>query len=223
MAIYRDTRYPGRFAARTTNYPQGAFKNKSSPNATDGSYAEQAWLNDWDGFFGRLLTVANVTPNGTVDNASSSQYYDALMTIITMQVPTGMLINCAGLISSTQFLLADGSAKSRATYANLFSVIGTTYGAGDGSTTFNLPDARAEFLRGADLGRGVDPNRKLGSTQSDAFAKHDHTYAVAGSPSVAGSYVYGRGGDLAGNGVVSTVGDTETRPRNLAVAVYIKI
>lgn len=78
MAILRDTRYPGRWAARTTNYPQGAFKNKSSPTATDGSYAEQDWLNDWDGFFGRLLTVADITPNGNVDNATSSQYYDAL-------------------------------------------------------------------------------------------------------------------------------------------------
>ena len=79
MALYRDTRYPGRWASRTINSPQGAFKNKSAPSATDGSYAEQDWLNDWDGFFGRLLTMSGITPNGNVDNASSSQYYDALL------------------------------------------------------------------------------------------------------------------------------------------------
>ena len=50
------------------------------------------------------------------------------------------------------FLLCDGSAVSRATYAGLFAAIGTTYGAGDGSTTFNLPDARDRFLRGEDDG-----------------------------------------------------------------------
>ncbi|QHJ84231.1 MAG: hypothetical protein [Caudoviricetes sp.] len=85
MAILRDTRYPGRWQARTNQYPQGAFKNKSSPTATDGSYAEQDWLNDWDGFFGRLLTLSGVTPNGNVDNATSSQYFDALSTLFPLQ------------------------------------------------------------------------------------------------------------------------------------------
>ena len=85
MAILRDTRYPGRWASRTNQSPQGAFKNKSGPTATDGSYAEQDWLNDWDGFFGRLLTVAGITANGNVDNALSSQYYDALTTILPLQ------------------------------------------------------------------------------------------------------------------------------------------
>lgn len=78
MAVIRYNRYPGRFASATTSYPQGAFKNKSGPDAEDGSYAEADWLNDWDGFFGRLLTQAGMTANGTVDSALSSQYYDAL-------------------------------------------------------------------------------------------------------------------------------------------------
>lgn len=65
----------------------------------------------------------------------------------------------------TGFLPLDGRAISRTTYAALFAAIGTTYGSGDGSTTFNLPDARGEFLRGVDNGRGVDPGRTLGSWQ----------------------------------------------------------
>lgn len=78
MALKRNETYPGRFSNPTDDHPQGAFKNRSAPGAQDGSYLEQQWANDWDGFFGRLLTLAEVTPNGNVDTASSSQYYDAL-------------------------------------------------------------------------------------------------------------------------------------------------
>jgi hypothetical protein len=56
------------------------------------------------------------------------------------QVPVGAILPYAGFSAPPGFLLCDGSAVSRQTYAALFSVIGTTYGAGDGSTTFNLPN-----------------------------------------------------------------------------------
>lgn len=81
MALKRNERYPGRFSNPTTAQPQGAFKNRSAPGAQDGSYLEQDWANDWSGFFGRLLTLAGITPNGNVDTALSSQYYDALQTL----------------------------------------------------------------------------------------------------------------------------------------------
>lgn len=81
MALKRNERYPGRYSNPSTDHPQGAFKNRTAPNAQDGSYLEQDWTNDWDGFFGRLLTVAGITPNGAVDTASTSQYYDALAAI----------------------------------------------------------------------------------------------------------------------------------------------
>ena len=57
-------------------------------------------------------------------------------------------------------------AISRTTYAALFAVIGETFGAGDGSTTFNLPDLRGEFIRGWDNSRGVDSGRVFGSAQA---------------------------------------------------------
>jgi len=65
----------------------------------------------------------------------------------------------------------------RVAYATLFAVIGTTYGPGDGATTFNLPDSRAEVWRGLDLGRGVDAGRALGSAQLDAMQGHQHNYS----------------------------------------------
>jgi len=76
----------------------------------------------------------------------------------------------------TGWLKANGAAISRTTYASLFSAIGTTYGAGDGSTTFNLPDLRGEFPRGWDDGRGIDSGRAFGSAQSDSMQGHRHAF-----------------------------------------------
>lgn len=72
------------------------------------------------------------------------------------------------------FIKANGAAVSRTAYSKLFSKIGTYYGAGDGSTTFNVPDSRAEVIRGLDDGRGVDPGRVIGSIQLDALQGHNH-------------------------------------------------
>ena len=81
--------------------------------------------------------------------------------------PVGTSIDFAGPVAPAGFLKENGAAVSRATYARLFEVIGTRYGAGNGSTTFNLPDSRGEVFRGLDDGRGVDPGRGLGSIQLD--------------------------------------------------------
>jgi len=79
------------------------------------------------------------------------------------------------------FLKANGAAVSRTTYARLFARIGTTFGAGDGSTTFNLPDLRGMFVRGLDEGRGIDAQggRALGSVQAHTLASHNHTGIAA--------------------------------------------
>jgi microcystin-dependent protein len=123
------------------------------------------------------------------------------------------------------FLKANGAAVSRTTYANLFAAIGTLYGAGDGTTTFNLPDLRGEFVRGLDDGRGVDTGRAIGSAQADDFKSHTHTYraysgqntegvnATASIPDVSASTLY-----MANSGAI---GGTETRPRNIALLACI--
>ena len=74
----------------------------------------------------------------------------------------------------TGWLKANGAAVSRTAYASLFSVITTTYGVGDGATTFNLPDLRGEFPRGWDDGRGIDSGRALGSAQGQQARDHSH-------------------------------------------------
>lgn len=71
-------------------------------------------------------------------------------------------------------LKANGALVSRVTYAALFAVIGTTFGAGDGATTFRLPDLRGEFVRGWDDGRGIDIGRTFGSWQDSENKSHTH-------------------------------------------------
>jgi microcystin-dependent protein len=97
------------------------------------------------------------------------------------------------------WLHCNGAAVSRALYPNLFSLLGTTYGAGDTTTTFNVPDLRGEFLRGQDDGRGVDPSRSLGSSQADDNKSHSHGassggaggHSHSGSANAAGSHTHG--------------------------------
>jgi microcystin-dependent protein len=73
--------------------------------------------------------------------------------------PVGSFLNYAGTTAPTDWLLCHGQAVSRATYANLFGVIGTAYGSGDGSTTFNLPDYRGRTFVGLDNMGGSSANR----------------------------------------------------------------
>jgi microcystin-dependent protein len=94
--------------------------------------------------------------------------------------PAGTVIWTARSTAPTGYLKANGAAVSRTTYATLFSAIGTFYGAGDGSTTFNLPDLRGEFVRGWDDGRGVDSGRAFASNQAAAFASHNHVVSDPG-------------------------------------------
>ncbi|MDK1331621.1 phage tail protein [Cronobacter sakazakii] len=85
----------------------------------------------------------------------------------------GMVAAFAANAAPTGWLVANGGLISRVTYARLFSRIGTTFGAGDGSTTFALPDMRGEFVRGWDNGRGVDVGRAFGSWQKGSVVVGD--------------------------------------------------
>ncbi|MGE5476166.1 MAG: phage tail protein [Bacteroidales bacterium] len=119
------------------------------------------------------------------------------------------------------WLKCNGAAVSRVAYAALFTAIGTTYGAGDGSTTFNLPDDRGLFHRCWDDGAGVDAGRALGSYQADAYKAHTHVYNL---PTAANVGTSGNQINAGGLQTVNTtsVGDTETRGKNRAYLSCIK-
>ena len=93
-------------------------------------------------------------------------------------VEAGAVMSFAMNTAPTGWLKANGANVSRTTYANLFAAIGTTYGAGDGSTTFAVPDMRGEFPRGWDDGRGVDSGRVFGSAQGDAMRNFTGSFRV---------------------------------------------
>ena len=95
-------------------------------------------------------------------------------------VPTGCVFCRAAASVPAGYLECNGAAVSRSTYSGLFSVIGTTYGSGNGSSTFNLPDLRGEFVRGFDNGRGVDSGRSINSPQGSANQSHNHSYGNNG-------------------------------------------
>jgi len=87
-------------------------------------------------------------------------------------LPTGGILPYGAATAPTGFLLCNGAAVSRATYAALFAIIGTTFGAGDGSTTFNVPDLRQRFPLGlAASGTG----NTLGGTGGTIDHTHDAT------------------------------------------------
>lgn len=109
--------------------------------------------------YSMTLSPPNAMASDTVVTLPSIPAQTALMTIssggnmsttaINQLVPTGASIIFSGASVPSGYLAATGTAVSRTTYANLFSVIGTTYGSGDGSTTFNLPTAPTTYFSGA--------------------------------------------------------------------------
>lgn len=97
--------------------------------------------------YGTVVDTGTIDEQQYIDDrfAAAKDYTDSE---VETGVPTGCVQAFAGQTTPTGWLLCDGSAVSRATYAKLFSVIGTSYGAGDGSTTFNLPDLVDKFVQG---------------------------------------------------------------------------
>ena len=123
---------------------------------------------------------------------------------------------------------AAGADLSRTSYADLFDRTGTTYGAGDGATTFGTLDARAEFLRGWDNGRGIDAGRLIGSYQAFEIQSHFHTaqeWRASSHDSTGGNRpVMADAGGSAGSvrNLTHYTGGSETRPRNIAQMFCIK-
>jgi microcystin-dependent protein len=95
-------------------------------------------------------------------------------------VPAGSVFTFATTTVPSGYLECNGAAVSRSTYASLFSAISTTWGSGDGSSTFNLPDLRGQFVRGWDNSAGVDSGRSFASSQSDQNKTHDHSVTDPG-------------------------------------------
>lgn len=171
---------------------------------------------------GVTMYGVNTVPTATFGTNSEQIANTAFVQQLGVQLaPAGTVSFFARNTAPTGWLKANGATISRTTYANLFASIGTTFGDGDGSTTFKVPDLRGLFVRGWDDGRILDPSRTFGSYQADEFKSHNHTYHAGGG------FLNFDSGGKAGAGPGSTMtsdlsGGNETRPKNLALLACIK-
>lgn len=131
------------------------------------------------------IADANVTEPKLADDAvTTSKIADGAVTseklAAAAQIPPGVIWAYSAEAAPTGWLLCDGSAVSRTTYADLFAVVGEIYGQGDNTTTFNVPDFRGRFLRGWDNGAGNDPNAGTRTAMNTGGATGDEIGSVQG-------------------------------------------
>lgn len=149
---------------------------------------------------------------------------------VPQAIPAGVISPFGGTVAPSGYLACDGTAVSRTTYASLFSAIGTTWGTGDGVTTFNVPDLQNMFLRGSGTSA-------VGVYEADDFKSHTHTdsghthnftqyttiNSAAGSNSGYVDYRFtGTRTTASSTANIQPTGGTETRPVNKRVLYIIK-
>lgn len=244
----RDTYHPfvkglvrskGRYGAGfslgyTTKQGQGDGFGRGIIHLIEDNGANKTWAFEHNGDF--------VSPNDVLSSSGRS-----INKSIQQDEVVGEVAFFARTTPPSGWLKANGAAVSRTTYAALFAAIGTTFGAGDGRTTFNLPDLRGEFLRGLDDGRNIDRGRRLGTAQGDAIrnitGKLDGSAMGSGNQVLEGKMIASGAigttyqqrqwsGDQGGWGEQSVSFDfdasrvvptaSENRPRNVALLACIK-
>jgi microcystin-dependent protein len=156
-----------------------------------------------------------------------------------LALPTGVITAFMGDDNAPAgWIPCDGRELDRVNFSRLYESIGTMYGNGNGSSTFNIPDLRGLFLRGLDGGSGRDPEAAsrldrgdsttgdaVGTHQEDSLISHNHTFNLNWTS----SKVYDDTNDkyhmqISGNYTYTTKnsGGSETRPKNISVRFMIK-
>jgi microcystin-dependent protein len=210
------------------------FVSLKSPSSLSGNVA--------------LTLPSSITNGGFLQTDGSGN----LSFQIVAGVPTGSVFCMAVISIPSGYLECNGAAVSRSTYSALFAVIGVAYGSGNGSSTFNLPDLRGEFIRGVDRGRGVDSGRNIASSQGSQNAQHNHSATSTSSVTDPGhkhtmnfnlGNLISSGGafgmkdsgtadrmNTATTGIsvststsIGNQGGNESRPRNIAMMYIIKV
>jgi microcystin-dependent protein len=202
-----------------------------------------------DGVIG-LLNNNAVTTAAIQDNAvTTPKILDSNVTLAKLTaavaaslVPTGSILAFGGTVAPTGYLMCNGAAISRTSNFPLFTAIGTTYGAGDGSTTFNLPNTQGLFLRGdgSQVVGGLTYSSVQGTAYNDTTKRngltlndptHSHTVPFYNGGLSTQNFAGGTDGPtqkgsvtsaVASTGITINTGDAETRPANLSVKYIIK-
>ncbi|KZC99681.1 MULTISPECIES: phage tail protein [unclassified Thalassospira] len=167
-------------SAPSTTYAYMAYVNTSDGHLYQRNAANTGWI-DHGTVASRFLRLEDVAAGGSAGLLRADGDGSGLSGLAAL--PVGSVFWFGAEDPPSGALACDGAAISRVTYSSLFAVLGTAFGAGDGSTTFNLPDLRGEFVRGWDDGRGVDAARVFGSSQADSLSDHKHQSGVQWSSS----------------------------------------
>lgn len=133
-------------------------------------------------------TSTTPPPGDNTTKIATTAFVEAALGI----VPSGAMMQYAGVSAPLGWLIADGSAISRTTYAALFAAIGTTYGAGDGSTTFNIPNTKGRVLVGLNStgtftalgGAGGEESHTLSAAE---MPSHNHSASASSSSTFSGN------------------------------------
>lgn len=212
------------FRADLNNALQALSTQQSGSLAPSPTYPYQFWV---DTSVGRLK----------MRNGANNAWFD--MGDVNLPnfgiLQAGTIAYLAHANAANGWLKCNGAAVSRTTYAALFAMIGTTYGAGDDSLTFNLPELRGEYIRVLDDGRGVDAGRIIGTAQAQMLPQHSHSVDPAGNGfyhDVPGLGIINIGGSTLNINRSTTTGNvnsaggiavgSENRVRNVALPAYIK-
>jgi Phage-related tail fibre protein len=199
-----------------------------------------------------VATFGSANPPLTENSSATAttQWVQSLISQVMDEIlPIGAMISYSDqVVPSDRLMYAHGQAVSRTLYPILFQRIGTRFGAGDGSTTFNLPDKRGLFEREWDNGKGIDSGRELGTIQEDTVEKHKHIQQLGETYETAGLFgkssnkgFQGSSGGLDNDNYLwytndgevyqgadpneenpNVMGD-ETRPKNIAFVTLIRV
>ncbi|OFJ42671.1 phage tail protein [Pseudomonas koreensis] len=177
------------FAARNGDYydlrARGTTKEDVELDQIPNAVSDDPWENDSD--------ILPTTKALTILEADIQKSFVGMVAAFDMHnAPKG-------------WLKRNGANVSRHTYSDLFAVLGTRHGAGNGRTTFNIGDSRGLFIRALDDGAGRDPNRGLGTFQQTQNLSHSHT-AVA---SAVGDHIHSASTDAQGNHAHSAWTDSQ--------------
>lgn len=173
---------------------------------TRGEIEDPAVTREFERFYSKLDTYLSQTFD------EDGQLVVATPTGI---VPVGAILDFGGSTAPDKWLLCDGSQVSRATYSSLFNIVGTTYGVGDGSTTFNLPDARQKFTLGMGTSGTGAVLGEVGGTIDHFHSTGSHTHSFSATTDTNGDHSHSTG---TGSSTTVNVEDNQGHPIGLSFA-----
>jgi microcystin-dependent protein len=220
----------------TLNSTTGTITNLSTTLAGDFTISSGTGTLGTTGVTAGTYGASTVIPQIVVD---AKGRVTTVSTSAVSGTEVGSIIAWTTGTAPSGYLHCDGAAINRTTYAALFGVLSTTYGTGDGSTTFNIPDYRGRFLRGFASGQATDPDRStrtnrgdgttgdnVGTKQVDEIKSHNHTapatFNFVTQKAGVGPNDYPAGAQLQAQNATALSGGNETRPTNIYVMWCVK-